>query len=136
MVVVLTVPDEGGVRAITRPILPSADLGVTSDFYAPLGFREVGRWPDEYLILRGPHDIELHFWWNPRVDRWTNDVACWVGFERAADVRRLHATWSAASMPTPAKLNPPSAIVHLLEFQLVDLHGNLVRVGAPAVTDR
>lgn len=123
------------VRARTRPILPSADLAATAAFYRPLGFLETGRWPDEYLILAGPHDIELHFWWNRRVRRRSNDVACWVGFEQAADVRRLHAQWAAASPPPPAVLQPPTAEGHLVEFQLVDLHGNLVRVGAPVGTD-
>ncbi|HYO39329.1 MAG TPA: hypothetical protein VER39_06710 [Nocardioidaceae bacterium] len=89
-------------RASTRPILPSADLAATAAFYAPLGFVQAGRWPQEYLILAGPHHIELHFWCNPKVRRRSNDVACWVGFERAADVRRLHSRWSAADVRPPA----------------------------------
>lgn len=59
--------------AVTRPILPSADLDATAAFYAPLGFDVVGRWPDEYLIITGPDAIELHFWHKVGVDRWTND---------------------------------------------------------------
>jgi hypothetical protein len=129
------VSDALTVRATTRPILPSADLAATAACYAPLGFREVGLWPEEYLILAGPHDIELHFWCNPRVNRWTNDVACWVGFDRAADVRRLHAAWSRAQVSAPARLNAPSSMGHLVEFQLIDLFGNLVRVGALAATE-
>ena len=117
-------------KAVTRPILPSADLGATSAFYGRLGFAEVGRWPEEYLIIRGDHDIELHFWSNPRVDRWTNDVACWIGFADEAAVHRLHGEWAAVGVPEPATLNPPTSVGHLTEFQLIDLHGNLLRVGA------
>jgi hypothetical protein len=129
------VTQEVVVRAVTRPILPSADLAATTAFYTPLGFVEAGHWPEEYLILAGPHDIELHFWCNPRVDRWTNDVACWVGFAHGDDVRALHAVWSDVPLPKPAVLNPPAKAGHLVEFQLIDLHGNLVRVGAPASTE-
>lgn len=118
-------------NAVTRPILPSADLAATSTFYGRLGFTELGRWPDEYLIIQDDHGIELHFWCNPRVDRWTNDVACWVGFADEADVRRLHADWAKVGVSEPAVLNPPESMGHLTEFQLIDLHGNLVRVGAP-----
>lgn len=118
-------------NAVTRPILPSADLSTTWAFYDRLGFAEIGRWPAEYLIVADDHDIELHFWCNPRVDRLTNDVACWIGFTDEADVHRLHADWAAVGVSEPAVLNPPTSIGHLTEFQLIDLHGNLLRVGAP-----
>ena len=118
-------------RAVTRPILPSADLGATAAFYAPLGFRVLGAWPREYLILAGPDDIELHFWHKPDVDRWTNDVACWIGYPDPAAVRARHAAWAAVGVPAPARLNEPDGMAgHLVEFQLIDLHGNLLRLGA------
>lgn len=123
-------PDDVG-RAVTRPILPSADLAATSRFWSRLGFAEIGLWPGEYLIVRDPHDIELHFWHNRKVSRWTNDVACWVGFASPEQVRALYAIWSTVPIETPAVLNPPRAQGHLVEFQLIDPHGNLVRVGAP-----
>jgi len=119
-------------RAVTRPILPSADLAATSAFYAGLGFVEVGLWPREYLIVRDEHDIELHFWCQPEVDRWTNDVACWVGFADRAAVHALHDAWAARAVPDPAVLLPVTDKGHLVEFQLLDLHGNLVRVGCPS----
>jgi len=123
---------DGPVRAVTRPILPSADLTVTAGFYARFGFVELGRWPQEYLILTDPHDIELHFWFNPDVTRWTNDVACWIGFDDPADALRLYAEWSSVAIAEPAVLNAPSQDGHLVEFQLIDVHGNLLRVGAPS----
>jgi hypothetical protein len=118
--------------AVTRPILPSADLDATTAFYAPLGFDVRGHWPQEYLILAGPDAIELHFWQNPRVDRWTNDVACWVGYRSPADVQRRHDAWAAVGVAEPASLRDVDGAGPLVEFQLIDLHGNLLRVGAPA----
>lgn len=117
--------------AVTRPILPSADLDATAAFYAPLGFDVVGRWPDEYLIITGPDAIELHFWHKVGVDRWTNDVACWIGYPTPDAVRRRHAAWAAAGVAPPALTEPGDISGHLVEFQLIDLDGNLLRLGAP-----
>lgn len=116
--------------AVTRPILPSADLDATAAFYAPLGFAVDGHWEREYLILTGPDGIELHFWFNPGEDRWTNDVACWVGYPTAQQVHDRYRAWSATGVAAPADLRPPRDDGRLVEFQLIDLHGNLVRVGA------
>ena len=99
-------------------------------FYEPLGFNVLGRWPD-YLIISGPDGIELHFWHDPDVDRWTNDVACWIGYPSVNAVQRRHAAWSRAPLPEPAQLNEPNDMTgHLVEFQLIDVHGNLLRLGA------
>jgi hypothetical protein len=76
--------------ATTRPILPSADLHATTAFYEPLGFSVLGHWPEKYLILTGPDDVELHFWHNPLENRWTNDVACWIGYPTPEEVRSRH----------------------------------------------
>ena len=117
--------------AVTRPILPSSDFDRAVAFYAPLGFEVVGRWPEEYLILSGPDGIELHFWYDPGVDRWTNDVACWIGYPDVDAVRRRHAAWAAVPIPAPATLNDPDDMSgHLVEFQLIDVFGNLLRLGA------
>ena len=117
--------------ATTRPILPSADLDATAEFYALYGFEVVGAWPRQYLILRGPDGIELHFWFDPDVDRWTNAVGCWIGYDSVAEVLARHAAWSEVDTPGPAELCPVGHVEHLIEFQLIDLHGNLLRLGAP-----
>ena len=83
-----------GVSAVAIPILPSRDFDETAAFWALLGFTERGRWPDEYLIQRHPSlGIELHFWYSPRVDRWTNDVACYVRFDSPAATLACHHGW-------------------------------------------
>lgn len=117
--------------AVTIPILPSADFDVTARFYGALGFREAGRWPGDYLIVR--HDdlaIELHFWSDPGVDRWTNDVACYVRFDAPAEVVACHARWQGVAIEEPAVLSEPvEEPWGAVEFHVIDLHGNLVRLG-------
>ena len=115
----------------TIPILPSADFDVTASFWSALGFTERGRWEAEYLILR--HEalaIELHFWHDPSVDRWTNDVACYVRFESPEAAVAQHAQWADVEVPDPARLSSPEAEEWgAVEFHVIDLHGNLVRLG-------
>lgn len=117
--------------AITIPILPSADFSVTAGFWARLGFGEAGRWPAEYLILRHTAlNIELHFWHDKDVDRWSNDVACYVRFDTPDQARESHAAWVDGQIPEPAFLSdlqeePWGAV----EFHVIDMHGNLVRLG-------
>lgn len=117
--------------ATTIPILPSADFDVTARFWALLGFTERGRWVDEYLIV--VHEalgIELHFWHDPSVDRWTNDVACYVRFSTPDEAVAAHAGWAGVQVPEPAVLNPPHHDEDgSVEFHVIDQHGNLVRLG-------
>ena len=117
--------------AVTIPVLPSADFDRTAGFYAALGFAETGRWPAEYLILRhGAEDIELHFWSHPTVDRWTNDVSCYVRFATPDEVVAFHARWADVAVPEPAVLRPPREEPHgAVELHLIDLDGNLVKFG-------
>ena len=118
-------------RAKTIPILPSSNFDETSGFYAPLGFAQKGRWPGEYLLLERDDGIELHFWSKAELERATNDVACYIRFESAAEARSLHDEW-APRVPSGGRLNPPVDTDYgLLEFALVDLHGNLLRIGGP-----
>ena len=114
---------------VTIPILHGADLAATSAFYARLGFTELARWPD-YLIVAHPAGIELHVTLDRSVDRWTNGLSCYVRFPDAAGARALHDAWAAATVPAPAELRAPWTTDYgLLEFALIDLDGNLVRIG-------
>lgn len=117
--------------ATTIPILPSADFDATAGFYALFGFDEAGRWPNEYLIIRHSGlDIELHFWPNPHVDRWTNDVSCYIRFGSPSDALACHAAWADVDVPAPATLSAPQVTDYgAAEFALIDVHGNLLRLG-------
>lgn len=117
--------------AVTIPILPSADFDMTAAFWTSFGFAEMGRWPDEYLILRHDgHGIELHFWYDVAVSRATNDVACYVRFGGPGEVVGCHAGWSDVEVPEPATMSAPEADPDgSVEFHIIDPHGNLVRLG-------
>jgi hypothetical protein len=116
------------VDPVAIPILPSADFDATAGFYAPLGFAERGRWPGEYLILRRTDGTELHFWSKKDLDPARNDAGCYIRFAAAEGARALHESWAAVD-PRP-RLHPPRETDYgLLEFALIDPHGNLLRVG-------
>lgn len=122
--------------AVMIPILPSADFDATAAFYGAIGFEERGRWPGEYLILHGPAGIELHFWMNTALDPLTNAASCYVRFDAAAEAQAIYDAWAACKL-AGGRLHPPRATdYNMLEFALVDGHGNLLRVGgrqAPSV---
>ena len=117
--------------AVTIPILPSADFDTTAGFWSAFAFVEIGRWEREYLILR--HEelaIELHFWHDPSVDRWTNDVACYIRFDTPGEAVACHTAWADVAVPEPARMSAPEAEDWgAVEFDIIDVHGNLVRLG-------
>lgn len=117
-------------RVETIPILPSSDFDRTTSFWSAFGFLHHARWP-EYLILRNADlGAELHFWPDSSVDRWTNDVACYVRFPDPDAARACHATWVDIAVPEPAVLSAlRSEPWGALEFHIIDPDGNLVRLG-------
>ena len=116
--------------AETIPILPSADFDLSASFWSGFGFVERGRWPD-YLVLRNPRlELELHFWLAEKVDRWTNDVACYIRFGSPEEAVARHREWADVAVPEPARHSPPKTEPWgAVEFHIIDLHGNLVRLG-------
>jgi hypothetical protein len=121
--------DTAIMAATTIPILPSADLDTTARFYALLGFVEQGRWPDDYLILSRPEGVELHFWFNRELRRNRNDVGCYIRTDTAATARGLHEAWSTLRLEGGRLLPLVVTSYGMLEFAVVDPHGNLLRIG-------
>lgn len=118
--------------AITIPILPSGDFDATAKFWSLFGFTELGRWPGYLILAQHELGIELHFWLNPGVDRWTNDVGCYVRFPTVEAARSCYERWRDISVPQPALLGAPRELDEVpgsLEFPVIDIHGNLVRFG-------
>ncbi|SHF26335.1 bleomycin resistance protein [Streptoalloteichus hindustanus] len=113
---------------VTIPILPSPDLDATARFYATLGFTTQERHP-EYLLASRPDGAELHFYEQEKVDPKTDAGGCYLRFTSATEARSLHETWSALSLDGARLDAPVETDYGLLEFALVDPHGNLVRVG-------
>lgn len=86
--------------AETIPILRSADFDQTASFWSAFGFVEIGRWPDCLILRHLALEIELHFWLDPGVDRWTNDVACYVRFGSPEEAVACHAGWAVVAVPS------------------------------------
>lgn len=108
----------------TIPVMPSPDLDVTVEWWAQLGFEEQARYPETYTILRGPHDVEIHFFAGD-VDPATNDHGGYVRFPSAIPVRRLFDGWSGID----GVHEPQPTDYGLLEGAVKDPHGNIMRFG-------
>jgi catechol 2,3-dioxygenase-like lactoylglutathione lyase family enzyme len=112
------------------PILLSRDLGATAAFYARLGFEQTGIWEDEYLIVMRD-EVGLHFVCEPGMDPYSTSSGCYLYVE---DADALHAEYAALGLPSEGipRLHgdPVETDYGLREFALVDLDGNLLRIGS------
>jgi hypothetical protein len=113
----------------TIPILPSLNLDETSAFYARLGFAEESRWPDEYLIV-SRDDGEIHFRVCEDAELCENSL-CYLYVEDAAELYAEYVANGIERMEAPAATD-----YDVLEFSIVDPHGNEIRIGSdvPAAT--
>jgi catechol 2,3-dioxygenase-like lactoylglutathione lyase family enzyme len=120
------------------PIFPSSDFDATTAFYAVLGFTQMDRFGDYYLLLGHPIGMELHFYGAGKVKPKSNDHAVYIRFDTADEADELHTKWNGITN-TPGfarvagktgRLNPISDTDYgLREFALLDLDGNLLRIG-------
>jgi catechol 2,3-dioxygenase-like lactoylglutathione lyase family enzyme len=115
---------------IAVPTLPARDIDETVAFYLPLGFESVYRTadPEGYVILRRI-SIELHFFRWPELDPGANYSGCYL---RVSDVDRCYREFANARLPargTPSLGGIEKKFFGMREFRLVDLNGNLLRVG-------
>jgi catechol 2,3-dioxygenase-like lactoylglutathione lyase family enzyme len=112
------------------PILPSTDLAATSAFYARLGFEQAGLWPEEYLIVMRD-EIGLHFFLSRDHEPATSDHGCYLYVD---DADALFAEYSALGLQDAGipRLHgaPEDPDYGLREFAVVDLDGNLLRIGS------
>jgi catechol 2,3-dioxygenase-like lactoylglutathione lyase family enzyme len=118
----------------TIPQLPTGNLDVTREFYGRLGFTERARWPEEYMILERD-GLELHFWYSESVDPLKNDASCYVRFDTAKEAHDLYEQWTALGLGSDDLRAPVETDYGLLEFALIDKHGNLIRLGGPVSAD-
>jgi hypothetical protein len=105
------------------PILPSLNLDETSEFYGRLGFVEDSRWPDEYMIVTRD-DGEIHFWAcdDPELSK---NSSCYVYVEDAAALYAEYLAVGIERMKAPEQTD-----YDILEFSVIDPHGNLLRIGS------
>lgn len=110
------------------PILPSRDLAATEVFWTRLGFVTVYLEPAEYLLMKR-EGAEVHFFAHAGLNPARNDHGAYL---RPADIRALHAEWSALGLPDrgiPRYVALEEKPWGMAELALIDPDGNLVRAG-------
>jgi len=110
------------------PILPSRSLDATVDFYRRLGFEGGIHAHGDYAILaRG--SVELHFFTHRDLVPAESSAGCYI---RVADVDTIYRAFDAAELPRngiPRRDLLQDKPWGMREFAVVDLDGNLVRIG-------
>lgn len=110
------------------PTLPSRSPETTVAFYRRLGFEGNVHPHGGYAILtRGT--VELHFFDHSTLIPGESSAGCYI---RVADAAGMHAAFAAAGLPRQGI--PRQDVLErkpwgMLEFAIVDLDGNLIRIG-------
>jgi catechol 2,3-dioxygenase-like lactoylglutathione lyase family enzyme len=109
------------------PTLPMRNAEETRAFYEKLGFICAHQQdpPDSFLFMMR-NGIQLQFFESPGIDGTIRDHTCYIY------VDDLNATYNAFAAAKVGKLMPieqkPWGVP---EFVLIDVNGNLLRVGSP-----
>lgn len=112
------------------PVLPSADLDDTIEFYRSLGFT-LGyddRDEDGYIIM-SMDGASLHFFYHDALDATGNESVCYLN---VPDALAVHERWSALGLgpdDVPSLGELEDKPWGKREFSLVDPDGNVLRVG-------
>jgi catechol 2,3-dioxygenase-like lactoylglutathione lyase family enzyme len=114
---------------IAIPILPSRSIADTVAFYTRLGFSGDAHELDQNYAILTRDSIELHFFLHDTLD----PAQCYAGcYIRVTDVASLyqafaHSQWPQSGIPRMVPLEDKPW--GMREFALVDLDGNLLRIG-------
>jgi catechol 2,3-dioxygenase-like lactoylglutathione lyase family enzyme len=110
----------------TIPVLPSADLDRTAQFYALLGFSGPRNYPD-YLMLTCDGQ-ELHFFYEEGDHTYGHGHSHFGAYVRAVGLDELYKTLRAAGVD----VEPPAARPWgMKEMGVVDPDGSYLRFGEP-----
>ena len=111
------------------PILPSRSVSDTVAFYKRFGFEGGAHEFDSgYAILRRGA-VELHFFAHKELVPAESSAGCYI---RVADVESFYRSWSSSQLPRagiPRMTGLEDKPWGLREFVVIDLDGNLVRIG-------
>lgn len=117
------------ITGLAIPILPCRSVSATTEFYRQLGFEggAHGFDPDYAILKRGT--IELHFFVHAELDPDGSSAGCYI---RVSDVQSLYEASLASGLPSfgRPRMHPlEDKPWGLKEFAVVDLDGNLLRIG-------
>lgn len=111
------------------PILPSSDFEKTKPFYASLGFRVGGEYPEQGYLILVRDDVELHFFKYSQHVAEKSDHGVYLRVENA---NALSIEYEGLKLPktgiprfVPAEDKPWG----VCELIVVDTDGNLLRLG-------
>lgn len=111
------------------PILPCRSVSATTEFYRRLGFEGGAHEFDSNYAIFKRGTIELHFFAHAELDPDTSWAGCYI---RVSDVQSLYEVSSASGFSTcgrPSIRPLEDKPWGLKEFAVVDLDGNLLRIG-------
>jgi len=113
---------------IAIPILPSRSLSDTLSFFRRLGFEgEIHTHGDYAIIRRGT--AELHFFTHRELVPAESCAMCYI---RVSDAEDIHRAFASAELPRrgiPRMDALEDKPWGMREFAIVDLDGNLIRIG-------
>ena len=111
------------------PTLPCRSVSATVEFYRRLGFEGGAHESDSrYAVLRRG-SIELHFFTHKELEPAESSAGCYI---RVSDVKSIHHSFAAGKLPRsgiPRMDSLEDKPWGLREFAIVDLDGNLLRIG-------
>ena len=111
------------------PTLPCRSVSATVEFYRRLGFEGGAHESDSrYAVLRRG-SIELHFFTHKELEPAESSAGCYI---RVSDVESIHHSCAASKLPRsgiPRMDFLEDKPWGLREFAIVDLDGNLLRIG-------
>ena len=113
----------------TIPILPSRSIAATTDFYHRLGFEGGAHDYDKDYAIFTRGAIEIHFFKHATLVPADSFAGCYI---RVLDVENLYQAFASSKLPNVGL--PRMDILEdkpwgLREFAVVDLDGNLLRIG-------
>jgi hypothetical protein len=126
---------EGYRRCMSFTMAPaffSTDLERTSKFWGGLGFVEVMRDDDSYMILRHPMGIVIHFGLDPDLVPSENMTNAYLGFTTSEEAVALYEDWVGHVSDNGFIHAPATTFYGMIEWGMTDPDANALRVGGPA----
>jgi hypothetical protein len=109
------------------PTLPMRNANETRVFYEKLGFICAHQQdpPDSFLLMMR-NGVQIQFFEAPGIDGTIRDHTCYIYVD---DIDAMHKAFAAAKVGKlmPIEMKPWG----VPEFALVDINGNMLRVGCP-----